>query len=239
MKQHYENYSQEDQEVWKLLFNRQKENLSLKGSKHYNECLEQLSPCLNAMAIPSFEEMNLFFESRTAWQIHVVPGLIPVEEFFDLLANKKFCSSTWLRKREQVDYLEEPDMFHDIFGHIPLLLNPTFSKFAQAFGELGQQYKGNEQMLLSLQRIYWFTIEFGLIRENGELKVYGAGIASSYGETNHVLDAKLKHLKYDIQEVMNCEFHTDIIQDKYFVIESLKELYTSLNQLVQELKKTA
>jgi phenylalanine-4-hydroxylase len=237
MKQHYENYSQEDQEVWKLLFNRQKENLSLKGSKYYNECLEELAPCLNAKAIPNFEEINLFFKSKTAWQIHVVPGLIPVEEFFDLLAGKKFCSSNWLRKREQIDYLEEPDMFHDIFGHIPLLLNPTFSKFAQAFGKLGQQYKGDEQMLVCLQRIYWFTIEFGLISDGEEFKIYGAGIASSYGETNHVFYSKLKHLKYDIQEVMECEFHTDVIQEKYFVIESFESLYNSLDHFILPLKK--
>ncbi len=239
MKQHYENYSQEDQEVWALLFNRQKENLGIKGSIHYNECLEQLAPFLNEKSIPNFEEMNNFFKGNTGWEIHVVPGLIPVGDFFDLLAEKKFCSSTWLRKREQIDYLEEPDMFHDIFGHIPLLLNPTFSKFAQAFGKLGQQHKENEEMLLCLQRIYWFTIEFGLIKENGKLKVYGAGIASSFGETNHVFDTKLKHLKYDIQEVMQCEFHTDIIQEKYFVIESLDELYSSLNNLTLKLKKSA
>lgn len=239
MRQNYENYSKENQEVWKLLFNRQKENLAIKGSKYYNDCLEQLAPCLNEKGIPNFEEMNRFFESRTAWKIHVVPGLIPVEEFFDLLANKKFCSSTWLRTREQIDYLEEPDMFHDIFGHIPLLLNSTFSKFAQAFGKLGQQFKGNEEMLLKLQRIYWFTIEFGLIKEEGELKVYGAGIASSFGETNHVFDPNIKHIKYQIQEVMGCEFHTDIIQEKYFVINSLEELYTSLKLLALNLKKTA
>jgi len=239
MKQNYENYSKEDQEVWQLLFKRQKENLNLKGSEKYNECLEQLSSCLNEKAIPNFEEMNHFFKSKTGWQIHVVPGLIPVEEFFDLLAEKKFCSSTWLRTREQIDYLEEPDMFHDIFGHIPLLLNPTFSKFAQSFGKLGQQYKGDEQMLLNLQRIYWFTIEFGLIKQNGELKVYGAGIASSFGETNHVFDSKLTHLKYDINEVMACEFHTDIIQEKYFVINSLEELCTSINNLSRQLKKSA
>ena len=239
MKQNYENYTIEDQAVWSLLFKRQKENLAIKGSKEYNDCLNLLAPCLNAGSIPNFEQMNSFFKTQTGWEIHVVPGLIPVDQFFDLLAEKKFCSSTWLRNREQIDYLEEPDMFHDIFGHIPLLLNPTFSKFAQAFGKLGQQYKDNEEMLVKLQRIYWFTIEFGLIKQNGELKVYGAGIASSFGETNHVFDSKLAHIKYEINEVIECEFHTDIIQEKYFVIESLEELYLSLNKLSRKLKKSA
>ncbi len=239
MKQHYKKYKQEEHAVWKLLFDRQKENLRKRASKEYNNCLKAMAPCLNRETIPNFEEINTFFKEYTGWEIHVVPGLIPVDEFFDLLAEKKFCSSTWLRSKEQIDYLEEPDMFHDIFGHIPLLMNPTFSRFTEEFGKLGQQFKNNEEMLVKLQRIYWFTIEFGLIEENGELKIYGAGIASSYGETNHIFNSKLQHLKYDIHQVMNCEFHTDHIQDKYFVIESFNELFNSLDKLKVQLKKTA
>jgi phenylalanine-4-hydroxylase len=239
MKQYYKNYTQEEHRVWKLLFDRQEKNLQGKASKEYKDCLKKLAPCLNADSIPNFEEMNRFFKKHTNWQIQVVPGLIPVNEFFDLLAEKKFCSSTWLRTKEQIDYLEEPDMFHDIFGHIPLLINPTFSRFAQEFGQLGQQFKNDEAILVKLQRIYWFTIEFGLIRENGEIKIYGAGIASSYGEANHIFESELLHLEYDIHEVMDCQFHTDRIQDKYFVIESLEELIKSIQELTVKLKRTA
>ena len=239
MKQNYKHYTQEDHLVWKLLFKRQQQNLLEKASEVYNNCLHTLSPCLNAESIPNFDEINRFFKKHTNWQIQVVPGLIPVDEFFDLLAAKKFCSSTWLRTKEQIDYLEEPDMFHDIFGHIPLLINPTFSKFAQEFGKLGQQFKDDKEILVKLQRIYWFTIEFGLIRENGELKVYGGGIASSYGETNHIFVSNLQHLAYDIYEVMNCEFHTDSIQDKYFVIKSFEDLINSIRELTIKLKQTA
>ena len=239
MKQHYENYTQEEHEVWKLLFKRQENNLQAKASKEYKDCLKKLATCLNAESIPNFEEMNRFLKKHSGWQIHIVPGLIPVGEFFDLLAEKKFCSSTWLRTKEQIDYLDEPDMFHDIFGHIPLLMNPTFSKFAQEFGKLGQQFKNDEAMLAKLQRIYWFTIEFGLIREKSELKIYGAGIASSYGETNHIFESDLQHLEYNIHEVMDCEFHTDSIQDKYFVINSLEDLINSLKELTIKLRKIA
>lgn len=238
MKQTYENYSEEDHKVWKLLFNRQKKNLALRACTEYNVCLEKLAPCLNAEAIPNFDDINSFLEHHTKWQIHVVPGLIPVDDFFDLLADKKFCSSTWLRKRNQIDYLEEPDMFHDIFGHIPLLMNPTFSKFAQAFGKLGQQFRGNKEIVEKLQRIYWFTIEFGLINENGKAKVYGAGIASSFGETNHVFSPKIKHLNYNVHDVMDSVFDTDVVQEKYFVINSLEELKQSLNEL-NKLKEIA
>ena len=163
MKQNMQNYTPTDQLVWRTLFNRQVKNLETKGSPIYLECLKKMNPVLHGDTIPNFTEINTWFKNYTQWQIEVVPGLIPVEDFFELLANKKFCSSTWLRSMEQLDYLEEPDMFHDVFGHIPLLADPNFSEFAHQFGKLGQSFKGNQIVLTQLQRLYWFTIEFGLI----------------------------------------------------------------------------
>ncbi len=239
MNQEHSKYTLEENQVWSMLFNRQREQLKKRACESYNTCLDKMQPCLNKNTIPNFKKINEFFKHYTGWEIHVVPGLIPVEEFFDLLADKKFCSSTWLRSRNQIDYLEEPDMFHDVFGHIPLLLNPTFSKFAQEFGKLGQIFKGNEEMVLKLQRIYWFTIEFGLIREQDELKIYGAGIASSFGETIHVFSSQLECFDYNIEEVMDCEFYTDKIQEKYFIINSFKDLLKSLEKINTKQKKTA
>jgi len=243
MKQNYKDYTKEDQEVWNLLFKRQRENLSDKASKVYLDCLDKMAPCLNNKSIPDFKKINSFFAIHTEWEIHVVPGLIPVDEFFELLSRKKFCSSTWLRNMEQIDYLEEPDMFHDIFGHIPLLLDPIFSKFAQAFGKLGLQFSGNEQIQLQLQRIYWFTIEFGLMRENGELKIYGAGIASSYGESKHIFDEEVQTMPYNIKEVIETDFDTDHIQNQYFIIDSFEELFLSLeifrSQIALQLAKAS
>jgi len=228
MKQKYKNYTEEDFEVWKILFNRQFDNLQDKGSQKYLDCLMAMKEVLHAHKIPDFEELNAFLNAHTGWQIEVVKGLIPVNDFFELLSQQKFCSSTWLRKKSQIDYLEEPDMFHDIFGHIPLLLNPSFARFTRKLGELGVQYKDHPFILLGLQRLYWFTIEFGLIKENNVIKSYGAGIMSSFGETNHIQNDLIEIEPYQIQEIVNQKFVTDKIQNRYRIIESFDELFQSI-----------
>lgn len=165
MKQLYENYTKEDLDVWKILFERQIENLKNKASKDYLQALDEMQSVLNASKLPNFEEINQWFTNKTGWSIVCVPGLIPVDDFFELLAEKKFPSSTWLRSMEKLDYLEEPDMFHDVFGHIPLLSQNEYSDFIHQFGKLGKSMILQEEKLQMLQRLYWFTIEFGLIRE--------------------------------------------------------------------------
>jgi phenylalanine-4-hydroxylase len=237
MKQIMQNYTPTDQLVWKTLFERQRANLETKGSAIYNNCLDIMEPVINGNAVPSFDAINAWFKTTTQWEIVVVPGLIPVEDFFDLLANKQFCSSTWLRTMEQLDYLEEPDMFHDTFGHIPLLADPTFSEFAHRFGQLGQSFRGNTIVLNQLQRLYWFTIEFGLIQEQGEEKVYGAGIISSFGETNRVAKKDCNILPFDIDVVLKKVFQNDVLQEDYFLIQSLEELNEALHQASVQLAR--
>ena len=226
-----ENYGEEDLLVWSTLFKRQQKNLKEKGSKRYLHCLNQMQEVLNADEIPDFEKINAWFHHQTGWKIEVVPGLIPVEDFFDLLAQKRFCSSTWLRTMEQLDYLEEPDMFHDIFGHIPLLADPQFSEFAHAFGKLGQAHKHNSWAVVQLQRLYWFTIEFGVIWEEEQLKSYGAGILSSFGETNRVANQNCNLISFDIDLVLSRFFRTDVLQEDYFLIQSFEELNSVLKQV--------
>lgn len=227
MKQEMIKYTAEDKQVWKILFERQQANLAEKGSTHYNMALSEMESVLNAHQIPNFEEINKFFMASTGWAIEVVPGLIPVEDFFELLAAKKFCSSTWLRSMAQLDYLEEPDMFHDIFGHIPLLCNPVFSAFAHEFGKLGKSMINNEVALVQLQRLYWFTIEFGVIKED-DIKSYGAGIMSSYGETNRIANQECIFHPFDIAQILDKFFRNDVMQEEYFVIESLEQLFNCL-----------
>ena len=231
MRQEYAKYNEQDFEVWKILFQRQKDNLQDKVCVEYLECLDLFSSCLNPNEVPDFSKINQLFKSHTGWEIHVVPGLIPVKDFLMLLADKKFCSSTWIRSKDKLDYLEEPDMFHDIFGHIPLLLNPVFSQYVHDFGKLGSQYIDDEEFVIQMQRLYWYTIEFGLIRQAEGLKIFGAGIVSSYGETNGIFDAPIKTLDYQIEKVIQTDFYTDAIQDKYFVAQSLEELFQSLDVL--------
>lgn len=230
-------YTATDRLVWKTLFERQAENLTDKASADYLNCLNEMNTVISPKEIPNFEKVNEWFTTSTGWQIEVVPGLIPVEQFFELLAQKRFCSSTWLRTMEQLDYLEEPDMFHDIFGHIPLLANPTFSKFAHDFGKLGKSLIGNQPALLKLQKLYWFTIEFGIIREHSKIKSYGAGILSSFGETNRVAKKNCTILPFNITEVVNKAFETDHLQEEYFLIESLNDLQNALEVLKIELSR--
>lgn len=231
MQQKMDAYTAEDQKVWKQLFDRQSENLKIKGSQDYLDSLALMEPVLNGNDIPEFKKMNTWFESKTGWKIEVVPGLIPVEDFFELLSQKRFCSSTWLRSLKNLDYLEEPDMFHDTFGHIPLLANPVFSEFVYEFGKLGKEFINDTEKLVQLQRLYWFTIEFGVIKESGSIKSYGAGIISSFGETNQIFNQEANFFPFDIEAILKKPFRTDVMQENYFVIESLEQLYTSLKEV--------
>lgn len=232
MKQHFNNYTAEDLDVWKRLFERQQANLQTKACDEYILSLERMKSVLNADNLPNFDAINEWFVGGTGWSIHCVPGLIPVEEFFELLADRKFCSSTWLRPLSQLDYLEEPDMFHDIFGHIPLLSDPIFSEFAREFGKLGRSFSHDPERVRMLQRIYWFTIEFGLIRQEG-LKIYGAGIISSFGESNLSVSGSVPVEDFDIERVMSTPFHTDQLQTHYVVIESFEQLFDAILTLTK------
>lgn len=235
MKQQFNAYTPEDFDVWKTLFSRQEENLHDKACIEYLQALTEMKSVLYADRIAEFSQMNDWFQSNTGWSIYCVPGLIPVDEFFELLANKQFCSSTWLRSMEQLDYLEEPDMFHDVFGHIPLLSNPVFSKFIHEFGKLGLEHRGNQERVIQLQRLYWFTIEFGLINQNGP-KVLGAGIASSFGESIYALEESTVRVPFNLDEILQTSFETDKIQTKYFVVENLQELYDAILNLKERWK---
>ncbi len=229
MKQEYKLYKEGDQIVWKTLFERQVENLQGKSCAAYLSCLEIMKDVLNAKQIPDFKLMNATLIESTGWTIEVVPGLIPVEDFFRLLAQRKFSASTWVRKMNQLDYLEEPDMFHDIFGHTPLLADPKFAQFMKEFGDLGVEFIDNDDVVVQLQRLYWFTIEFGLIYENGP-KVYGAGICSSFGETIHSLSADVEVVPFSLEQVINTEFKTDVVQTLYFELESFDQLFSEFKQ---------
>lgn len=237
MIQEYDKYQAEDQDIWKILFTRQAENLKDKGSSDYLRCLEEIGTELHGDAIPRFPELDKILMDRSGWSIEVVKGLIPVEDFFELLSRKRFCSSTWLRSRAQLDYLEEPDMFHDIFGHIPLFMDKTYAAFVHEFGKIGTCYVNDPEAVLRMKRLYWFTIEFGLLAENGINSIYGAGIISSFGESNRIFEADIDCHSFSLAEVLEQDFRTDILQSDYFVIDSIDQLYNSLNEADQILSK--
>jgi phenylalanine-4-hydroxylase len=227
----YENYTQEDFTVWKLLFERQLELLQNLAADEYLQALEKIG--FTASKIPDFKETNGLLDKSTGWKLEVVEGIINESDFFELLSKKRFPATTWLRKLNELDYLPEPDMFHDVFGHVPLLIEPKFSAFFEGFGKLGVKYKDEPQIVQMLGRIYWFTIEFGLVKSEGQLKIYGAGILSSHGESKYSVSKEPSHLKFDAKTIMHTAFENDKIQDKYFVIESFDQLYESM-PLIQQ-----
>ena len=235
MTQEYSNYTPEDFEVWSILFNRQIEQLKPIASVAYLEGIKKVN--FSADKIPNYAETNALLIASTGWQIHVVPGLIDNRPFFELMKNKRFCASTWLRKREQLDYLEEPDMFHDIFGHVPLLSNQSVCHFLEELARIALRFVENEEAIEYIARLYWYTVEFGLIRENGQIKIYGAGILSSSGESVYCLESSHpQRLSYDVKQIFDTPFIKDHFQEQYFVVDSYQQLFDSIPVIEQELE---
>ncbi len=235
MKQEYDRYTAEDFEVWKILFERQMKILPAMASAEYLEGINLIG--FNKDSIPNFTDINTVLGKLTGWQIVVVPGIVAEQDFFKLLSQKKFPATTWLRKMSELDYLPEPDMFHDVFGHMPLLTHQIFCDFFQNLGIVGVKYSDNEKITAMLGRLYWFTVEFGLINDNGEKKIYGAGILSSHGETKFSLSDAPLHLQFNAETIMNTPYASDKIQDKYYVIESFNELYNSIETIDKVVEK--
>jgi phenylalanine-4-hydroxylase len=229
LKQDYSKYTEEDFLVWKLLYQRQKVLLQNMASKEFFKGLNEMN--FNEDKIADFNYVNDVLAKTTGWQIEVVPGLIPDKDFFELLADKKFPSSTWLRKLENLDYLEEPDMFHDCFAHMPLLTDQFFVDYLQALSKIALKYIDDALAIELIGRIYWFTVEFGLIKEAAGIRIYGAGILSSSGESIFCLSEKANRQIFDVKEIMEKHYYKDHFQDRYYVINSYKELFDAIPEI--------
>lgn len=230
MRQEYEKYTAEDFKVWQLLFERQVAQLPGAAVPEYIKGIERVK--FAATSIPRFDEINTLLRSYTGWQLEVVPGLIADKDFFELLAIRKFPASTWLRKLSELDYLEEPDMFHDVFGHVPLLTNPDVVNYLQALSKIALQYINDPWAIELMSRIYWFTVEFGLIYDQDQLLIYGAGILSSKGETQYAIhDPTPKRHAFHVEHILNTPFQKDDYQKEYFVLNSFSQLPASIPEL--------
>ncbi|MEO0554993.1 MAG: phenylalanine 4-monooxygenase [Bacteroidota bacterium] len=235
MKQVYDAYTEEDHQVWKILFNRQIVNMPHTATKEFMIGLDKIN--FTAERIPNFEETNKILNILTGWELVAVEGIVDDRLFFELMSNKKFPATTWLRKMSELDYLEEPDMFHDVFAHVPLLTNQAFVNFLQAISKIGHDYVHDPVAIDLLSRVYWFTVEFGLIRENGEPRIYGAGVLSSAGETEYSLSKEPKHFEYHVEQMLNTPYRKDIFQDRYFLIDNYEQLYNSIGEIKASLKE--
>jgi phenylalanine-4-hydroxylase len=224
--QRWERFTGEEHRVWDLLFARQQRQLAGRAIAAFGRGLDVLR--LSRPGIPDFDELNERLFARTGWTVVSVPGLIPDDIFFEHLSHRRFPAGNFIRSRDRLDYLEEPDVFHDVFGHVPLLADPDAADFMQALGARGLEAIG-QGALHRLARLYWYTVEFGLAREQGRLKIYGAGIVSSFGETRFSLEsAEPKRHAFDLRRVLRTSYRTDVFQQAYFVIDSFDRLLGEL-----------
>ncbi|MDP4725214.1 MAG: phenylalanine 4-monooxygenase [Alphaproteobacteria bacterium] len=220
--QQWDAYTAEEHALWRLLTAQQCTILQGRAVQVFIDGIDFLG--ISPTGIPKFNELNLKLMERTGWEVVAVPGLVPDELFFELLANRKFPSTTFLRTPAQIDYIQEPDIFHDIFGHIPLLAHPIFADYMQAYGRAGLKAIA-AQHLEYLARLYWYTVEFGLIQTPDGLQIYGAGIVSSKGESVYCLESDVPNrIWLDAERIMKTEYIIDRYQDVYFVIESFDDL---------------
>ena len=250
IEQPWDTYSTTDHDVWRTLFARQQDLLVGRASDEFVRTQREMG--MSSQAIPKFEDINKSLRSATGWELIGVEGLLPELTFFEHLANRRFPVTWWIRRPEQLDYLSEPDLFHDLFGHVPLLMNPVFADYMAAYGRGGVKAHGiaeraraaattvidgvahvdeakalslGSDALTNLTRLYWYTVEFGLIRQPDGLRIYGSGIVSSKGESIYSLESEAPNrIGFDLERIMRTRYRIDTYQKTYFVIDSYEQL---------------
>jgi phenylalanine-4-hydroxylase len=232
-------YSDEEHGIWATLYERQHRAIRGKACDEFFQGLDILR--MPADRVPQLPDISRILKRETGWEVAYVPALIPFSEFFKLLANRQFPAATFIRTREELDYLQEPDIFHEIFGHTPLLTNKYFADFTHAYGKLGLAASKEDRVFLA--RMYWFTVEFGLIQPPGApMRIYGGGVLSSIGETEYAFNSQTPQRKrFHILDALRTPYRIDIMQPLYYYLEDLRELYDLANMdlmaLVAEAKK--
>jgi phenylalanine-4-hydroxylase len=226
--QNWSAYTTEEHGVWRALYRQQAKLLVGRAAPEFLEGMAALP--LGEETIPDVDRLNEKLTKLTGWQVVCVPGLVPDGIFFEHLANRRFPAGQFIRKADQLDYIEEPDIFHDVFGHVPMLAHPVFADYMQAFGAGGLRAMGFG-MLTQLGRLYWATVEFGLIRGRDGLRIYGSGIVSSKGESLYALESDSPNrIHFDLERAMRTDYRIDDFQQTYMVIDSFQELFDATQQ---------
>jgi phenylalanine-4-hydroxylase len=232
-------YTSAEHAVWKTLYQRQTRLLPGLVCDAFIDGMKKMP--MTADQIPNFEALSETLYRATGWQVVAVPGLVPDAVFFEHLANRRFPAGNFIRGAHELDYLEEPDVFHDVFGHVPMLMHPVMADFIQAYGQGGLRAQ-RVGKLAELARVYWYTVEFGLVRQDGGTRIYGAGIASSFSESTFAVQSPSPNrIVFDLERVMRTNYRIDDFQESYFVLDSLDDLlqlaqidfepyYAALNQ---------
>ncbi|GGF13403.1 hypothetical protein GCM10011383_25770 [Hymenobacter cavernae] len=227
--QPYDRYTAQDQRVWKVLFDRQTAVLHKRAASAFVEGLARIG--LNRHAIPVFSEVSQRLRCATGWELKAVPGRVEDATFFALLAERKFPTTMWLRSMEQFDFVKEPDLFHDVFGHVPLLMDATFANFLHLLGRTALQHLHDAEALRRLRAFYGFTVQFGLVMEDGKPRIYGAGLLSSSLETHHCVHEDTPRQPFDLAMVLDTAYTEERLQEQYFVLNSWEQLTEAVAEL--------
>ena len=226
--QRYDRYDAEAHDVWRILYERRMESLAKTGSAVFLHGIRNIG--LDSKHVPRLIDVNALLGARTGWAAMGVGGFIPAKQFFQCLSRRRFPTTLGVRPRAQLDYLPEPDIFHDVFGHVPLHADPVFADFLQKFGELAAA-AGSDEETEAMARLFWFTVEFGLISENDSIKVYGSGLISSHGDAANALGPRCKRKRFSLDAVISQPFEIDHFQDVLFVVDSFDELFGAVDEM--------
>ena len=228
IQQDWDAYTPEQHAIWAELVSRRMPQLRQHACREYLEGFEQIG--LREDRLPDLKAVSDRLAPRTGWQSTPVSGFLPPDAFFEMLAARMFPTTTWLRSRDSMEYTPEPDIFHDVFGHVPMHAHPVFANFLESYGKICAGLMSRPDALERMGRLFWFTVEFGLIRQDGEIKVYGSGLISSHGECTRVLAGGCEVKDFDLDAVLNQEFQTSEMQPVLYAVESFDQIYEATKQ---------
>jgi phenylalanine-4-hydroxylase len=234
--QHWDRYTEENHRTWAALYARRIETLRQQASNVFLSGFDAFN--LPKTHLPRLSDVNKVLQDKTGWQSRPVPGYLPAKSFFACLARREFPTTITIRPFDKLDYLPEPDIFHDVYGHVPLHADPVFAEFLQTYGKAALMCD-DEVHVKRLGRLFWFTVEFGLIREDGRLKIYGSGLMSSIGESKYSLESDIPERRpFDLEQVCNTDFEIDHFQPIYYVLESFSQLRDAMNSYAEQVLGT-
>jgi len=231
IRQDWHAYRPEQHAVWATLYRRRMAALRHTASRVFLDGADAIG--LDSEQLPDLARINRALAARTGWSAAAVSGFLPAGTFFSCLAERRFPTTVTIRDASRLDYVPEPDIFHDVFGHVPLHADPVFADFLQQFGLLARS-AGTPGRVTQLARLFWFTVEFGLVREGGDIRVYGSGLISSHADAAHALGPRCERRPFALDAVLNQPFDIDRLQDVLFVLESFDELFAAVQSLVKE-----
>lgn len=230
--QDWASYTEENHLAWSILYERRMETLGATGSRVFLDGAASIG--IRKTSVPDLAEVNARLAERTGWAAVPVSGFLPAKEFFGCLAERRFPTTVSVRPMAQLDYLPEPDIFHDVFGHVPLHANPVFADFLQRFGQAAARAQTEEQVE-AMARLFWFTVEFGLVHEDGAVKVYGSGLISSHGDAANALGDNCDRRPFSLDAVLTQPFEIDRLQDVLFVVDDYAQLFEAVEQCADRL----